>query len=199
MMGGYYDTHVGVTLARPLVIASLPGGRGDDVAQCVASMTGLPFAHLDEQLMHRTGRSLAREVQESGVARQQHEKTHVVRRALARMPRPVIALGDVTLLAPEVWTQVVQSTETVFIDWSDLELWALLDQVSPMKRRQYWQLSSGPFDGFEAVSHAFADSLAALRRSTHVVSGRGRSSSQLARDLMVLLHLTSSDSVIPVR
>ena len=79
------------------------------------------------------------------------------------MPRPVIALGDVTLLTPEVWTQVVQSTETVFIDWSDLELWALLDQVSPMKRRQYWQLSSGPFDGFEAVSHAFADSLAALR------------------------------------
>lgn len=199
MIGGYYAPHLGVSLPRPLVIASLPGGRGDEVAHAVASMTGLPLAHLDVHLMHRTGRGLARDVQAHGLPHMQREKAEVVQAALHRAPHPVIALGDVSVMSPRAWGAVIQTAETLYIEWTELEMLTLLGQVSPMKRRQYWQLTEYSFDGFDDVARCFSASQAMLRGCQHIVQGCGRSSLELARDVMTLLNLTSPDSVIPVR
>ena len=199
MIGGYYDSHLGVSLPRPVVIASLPGGRGDEVAHAVASMTGLPLAHLDVHLMHRTGHGLARDVQVHGLPHMQREKAVVVNAALRRTPHPIVALGDVSMMSPHAWDTVLRSAETVYIEWTELEMLALLGQVSAMKRRQYWQLTEHTFDGFDEVSCCFSASQVVLNECKHILQGRGRSSLELARDVMALLDLTSPDPVNPAR
>ena len=192
MMGGYYESHTGVHLSRPLITASLPGGRGDEVAHALASMTGLPLAHVDVHLMHRTGMGLASDVQSKGLNAMQIEKTKVLHAAMQRTPHPIIALGDVSVMAPSVWEEVRRSADTLYVEWSDLEMLSLLGQVSAMKRRQYWQLAEVSFDGFDDVTRCFSASRAVLRECHQILSGRGRSSLELAGDVMQMMNLTTS-------
>ena len=189
----YYGHHLGIALDRPLVIASLPGGRGDDVAYAIASLTGIAVHHIDEQLMHRLGAGLTESVTQLGLDTVQRKKQIVLQQALERTPTPIIALGDVSLVTEATWNQLHTQTDVVSINWSDLELLSTLKDPSSGMRRQYWQLSD-TIATLMDITRRFGPQKIQLRACEHPVTGQGRTALALAQSIAHHLRLEPNGS-----
>ena len=188
----YYGHHLGITLRRPLVIASLPGGRGDDIAYAIASLTGVAVHHIDEQLMHRLGEGLAQSVTRLGLNALQHRKSEALDRVLKRQPIPIIALGDVSLLTESTWTQLQSDADVVSILWSNLELLSRLQQPTPAMKRQYWQLTDS-ISHLVDIPYRFDQQTARLQACKHPLNGQGRTALTLAQAIIDHLQLDPED------
>lgn len=188
-MHDYYAHDLGVALDRPLVIASLPGGRGEDVAYAIASLTGLPVSHIDEQIMHRVGTGLTRSVLTNGYEKVEERKRHCISNALGRVPYAVIALGDISLLSEATWNELHNHADVVGIHWSDLELLPTLKSPTPRMHRQYWQLYRQTIEHLIDITTHFGRQKAYLRACEHQVEGRGRGALAIAQEVIKQLAL----------
>ena len=180
----YYSPHHGVVLPRPLLIGALPGARGDDVAHAIASLTGLPVDHLDAQLMHQSGRALSDDVRTFGkdaiIQRKDARLHQLINRALPS----VIALGDTSLISAATWRRISANADTVYIWWQPVEYRAFLEDISAMKRRQFWQLNGAIPTQYHDIKQHFKDCLSVLEGCAVTLPGRGRSAMDIAREIV---------------
>ena len=183
-MDDYYGYHLGLTLKRPLVIASLPGGRGDDVAYGIASVTSIPVTHIDERIMHRLGTDLASYVVANSTRQVISHKEYFTASALQRTPHSIIALGDLSLVSESCWAQINGNADVVGIQWTNLELLSALKHPNKTLKRQYWQTCGEPIEHLSQIEVAFAEQKQALRQCQHLFDGMGRSAAAIAREVI---------------
>lgn len=115
-MDDYYAPHALLSLRRPLAVAGYVAADTRAVVYRVASLTGLPFADVDRKVEHRAGRSLWQLAADAGVAAYRRLEAEAVRHELRSSPPGLVALGDGTLLDPELRREILDAVDLVALE-----------------------------------------------------------------------------------
>ncbi|MEZ4449998.1 MAG: shikimate kinase [Nannocystaceae bacterium] len=185
-MEGYYDHHPTAHLERPLAITGFCGAGVEAVAHSVSWRTGIPFFSSDRQLEHDLGTDLA--VAHLTFADRLVElERAVIKRALARRPPPVIALGDASLVDAPTLERVTQAATLVYLTGDPAELLRRIHAARAQNPSRYLPTVPLDLDDPAALEPLIATREPGYRRAQHVLPIAGRHPHTLAAAILELL------------
>lgn len=115
MSQDYYDPSPGRPLPRPLALTGFLGARVGSVAGALSATTGHPLFDLVRAVEHHAGCTVDELVLREGVGELRRLERALLPPALERAPPPVIALGEGTLLDPELRGLVCRAAHLVYL------------------------------------------------------------------------------------
>ena len=182
-MDDYYSYKPTAQLARPLVLAGLPGVDVGKTARVVNMLTGVPLVWLDRRASHVLGRSVEIASRQDRTAAERD----LLKTFLARTP-PVIATSHLTLLDPTCRT-LLRDCSRIHLAISIDESLALIQQRSAEDPRAFHALREGrPFEA-AALRPVLAELDAQLRALPQQRSVTGQVPLDIGRALLEDLQL----------
>jgi shikimate kinase len=183
-LSDYYDAHPIRVPDVPITITGLPGSGHDSAGASVASLTGLSFCDILQWVVHREGTAIPGIVASSGLSGLRQLERAELDRALAARPSGLIVLGPDALLDASALELVLERSALVWV-FHDLELLAAKIEselaARPMRYLPWFEpphVCRGELDRF------FDDRRAAFEEATLQVDGTGRSSQEIAHQII---------------
>lgn len=133
----YYSYRPLIVPDRPVCLASMPGGQSGMTARLITILTGLPLYWLDRSVEHQAGTSIDGLVIQQGEPARHAIERKLIPKVLERSTPHIIALGETTLLDPELLATLRAETRILYLRRPITALVTELERLATRRRPTY--------------------------------------------------------------